>query len=79
MKILFFSQARNLSGCAEYHWETSEAVGADGLWEHLLEQFPNLATIRSQTRLACNGEMTNSEARFCPEDEVALIPPVSGG
>lgn len=79
MNILFFAQARNLSGCAEYHWETTQAVDADGLWRHLIDTFPALASVRPQTRLARNGEMADAKTLFEPGDEVALIPPVSGG
>ena len=34
---------------------------------------------RANTRLARNWEYTDRETRFTDGDEVALIPPVSGG
>ncbi len=79
MKILFFSQARNLAGCSECSWNPKGAQTAESLWTHLLEQYPELKKIRSQTRLARNGELANAATCFQKGDEVALIPPVSGG
>ena len=37
------------------------------------------AAFRSSVRLARNGEYARPDERFEPNDEVALIPPVSGG
>lgn len=79
MKILFFSQARNLTGCSEIDWETEQALPADALWDQLLTHFPDLKKIRSQTRLSRNGELATPKTQFHNTDEVALIPPVSGG
>ncbi|MCC5835832.1 MAG: MoaD/ThiS family protein [Opitutales bacterium] len=79
MKILFFSQARNLAGCSECRWDPESTQTTESLWTHLLEHYPELKKIRSQTRLARNGELANSATRFEKGDEVALIPPVSGG
>jgi molybdopterin converting factor small subunit len=37
------------------------------------------AALRLVIRLARNGEFAPLDARFHPDDEIALIPPVSGG
>lgn len=79
MKILFFSQTRNLAGCPECDWNPEGSQSADDVWAYLLQHFPQLASVRKQTRLARNGEMAGSDTRFQAGDEVALIPPVSGG
>jgi molybdopterin converting factor small subunit len=54
-------------------------VTADELWAELLKRFPTLGGHRSSVRLAKNFEYTAALARFSDGDEVALIPPVSGG
>lgn len=54
-------------------------MDADTLWEALLRKQPGLASFRGQVRLARNGEFTTETEHFIPGDEVALIPPVSGG
>jgi molybdopterin converting factor small subunit len=45
----------------------------------LLKQFPALAAHRASVRLARNWEYAAPDVRFANTDEVALLPPVSGG
>lgn len=49
------------------------------LWQILISARPELEAFRSTTRLARNGEYADANTRFHDTDEVALIPPVSGG
>ena len=41
--------------------------------------YPLLAQYQARVRLARNGEFVGNDARFTNADEIALIPPVSGG
>jgi molybdopterin converting factor subunit 1 len=79
MCVLFFAQLKDATGCDSVELSAPAPVSADTLWEMLLKKFPVLAAHRSCTRLACNGEYASAETRFADGDEVALIPPVSGG
>jgi molybdopterin converting factor small subunit len=54
-------------------------VDTDGFWRQLLAAHPGLERFRSSVRLAKNSEYVGPDARFHDADEVALIPPVSGG
>jgi sulfur-carrier protein len=78
MRILFFAQLRDVTGCAELRRDFG-AVDAAGLWQRLTADYPGLAPFRRVVRLARNGEYVDADARFTDSDEVALIPPVSGG
>ena len=78
MKILFFAHLKNVTGCGQMELDCGE-TDADGLWSQLLAAHPGLAKFRSSVRLAQNSEYVDPETRFAPGDEVALIPPVSGG
>jgi molybdopterin converting factor subunit 1 len=78
MKILFFAHLRDATGCAEVERNFGE-VDAAGLWQKLIAEFPALENSRAGVRLARNGEYVDRAARFADADEVALIPPVSGG
>jgi len=51
----------------------------DEFWRELLRHHPELNAIRPIIRLARDGEFLESSARVQPGDEIALIPPVSGG
>ena len=79
MRILFFAQLKDATECDSIEIAFSSSVTADELWAGLLKKFPALAGHRSSVRLAKNFEYTPTTARFSDGDEVALIPPVSGG
>ena len=79
MRILFFAQLKDVAGCETLELPARSPVNAPQLWEMLFEKFPALASHQKTTRLARNWEYVGSEAQFTDHDEVALIPPVSGG
>jgi molybdopterin converting factor subunit 1 len=78
MRILFFAHLKDVTGRSEFHLPCRE-TDADGLWAMLNAEFPDLSPFRRSVRLAKNSEYVGPEARFNDGDEVALIPPVSGG
>ena len=78
MRILFFAHLQDTTGCAEVEKQFGN-VNADGLWQKLLADYPGLAHFRPSVRLARNSEYAGPDERFNDADEVALIPPVSGG
>jgi len=78
MKILFFAQAADAAGVREWHLPL-ESGDTGRLWNELLAAFPRLAPMKASIRLARNGEYAAADERFESGDEVALIPPVSGG
>jgi molybdopterin converting factor subunit 1 len=79
MRVLFFAQLKDATGAAELEMKISGNLDADGLWRALIAEQPKLAAFRKTTRLACNNEYADAQTRFNDADEVALIPPVSGG
>ena len=78
MKVLFFAQLRDVTGVAASEVDAS-GVDASSLWAILVERWPALAAHRANTRLARNGAYAGEAEIFGAGDEVALIPPVSGG
>jgi molybdopterin converting factor subunit 1 len=78
MRILFFAHLRNAVGHDEIRLHC-DGVDANTLWTKLIETAPGLARFRNTVRLARNSEFAAPDARFYDADEVALIPPVSGG
>ncbi len=55
---------------------TTETVG--GLREELIRNYPQLVGLRSLL-IAVNNAYTPDETQIFEHDEIALIPPVSGG
>jgi len=78
MRIFFFAHLKNVTGCQEIELPCGD-VDADGLWRKLTDAHPGLAPYRACVRLARNSEYVGRDAQFRDADEVALIPPVSGG
>lgn len=75
---MFFAQLRELTGVERAELE-SDAASERELWAALEKRWPVLAGHRASTRLARNGSYAGPEEIFSSDDEVALIPPVSGG
>jgi molybdopterin converting factor small subunit len=78
MRILLFAHLKTVTGSGEIELRCGE-VDAAGLWRELIRAHPGLAPYRGSVRLARNSEYVGPDARFAEADEVALIPPVSGG
>jgi len=79
MKVLLFHDLRKRTGREHIDIELPEAVNQDQLWELLSAQVPELAPFRGVARIARNQTYAAEKELFHPNDEVALIPPVSGG
>jgi len=79
MRILFFAHLKNAAGRAAAEIHFGGEVDTDALWQRLLADYPGLTRYRASVRLARNNAYANAGTRFSDTDEVALIPPVSGG
>ena len=79
MRILFFAQLKDATGCDSVEIAPATPLGAEQLWAEILRKFPKLAGYRPSVRLAKNCEYAVPDTVFADEDEVAMIPPVSGG
>jgi sulfur-carrier protein len=76
--VLLFGAAADRAGTRE----TRVAVGEmtlDELWPLLAERYPDLSPMRDTLAFAVNGEYARRDARVVSGDEVAVLPPVSGG
>jgi molybdopterin converting factor subunit 1 len=78
VRILFFAQLRGAVGSDRAEVE-ADGVNQTELWRLLEKRWPSLSAHRATTRLARNGTYAAPEDIFRSGDEVALIPPVSGG
>jgi len=79
MRILFFAHLKKAAGCASAEIHFSGEIDAEMLWQRLLSDYPDLAQYRASVRFARNNTYAITGTRFSDTDEVALIPPVSGG
>jgi molybdopterin converting factor subunit 1 len=79
MKVVFFAQSRQAAGCAEWRLEAAHAMTVPEFWAHLRAAFPALAPLEKTARLARHEEYLLPGESIEPQDEIAVIPPVSGG
>lgn len=79
VRLVAFAAARDLIGAGRAEVPLAAPCSAGELWELLVGRYPALAPYRATIRLAVNGRWADDEARVGLGDEVALLPPVSGG
>lgn len=79
VRVLFFASLRNVVGADELPWELAPNASAQQLFESLAERWPGLLPYRAVLRVACGDELVKWDHVLSDGDEVALLPPVSGG
>jgi molybdopterin converting factor subunit 1 len=78
IQVLLFGAAADRAGTRETVL-SAEGITLDELWQLLAERYPDLSPMRDTLAFAVNGEYARGDARVSPGDEVAVLPPVSGG
>lgn len=76
MKIICFGIAKKITGQSEISWEGDITV--DTLKKQLEQKYPELKKIKSYM-IAANQSYASSDQLLLEGDEIAIIPPVSGG
>jgi molybdopterin converting factor subunit 1 len=79
IKVLLFGAAADRAGSREVELPVDEGVTLAEIWPLLAEMHPDLAPMRDTLAFAINGEYARKDAGVSPGDEVAVLPPVSGG
>ena len=79
LRVRLFAIQRELVGSREVALELPEGATIEDGWAALVERFPVLAPGRPSVRFARNGEYADATTPLADGDELACIPPVSGG
>jgi molybdopterin synthase catalytic subunit len=75
--VKLFAMFREAAGSGELRWEVPEGATVSELWRELQATYPNLPRVRPA--VAINAEYVKLDATLQAGDEVAFLPPVSGG
>ena len=79
VKILLFARLRDITGRADLERQLPEASTAQTAWNALAHEFPALAEYNGNVSCAVNEEYARFTTPLRDGDEVAFLPPVSGG
>lgn len=79
VRVLFFGQLKDVAGCASDSVNLAEGATIADLLAHYEKKAPRLKDFLPATAISLNQEYSSPAARLKESDEVALLPPVSGG
>ena len=79
VEVLLFGAAADRAGTRKVRLEVGSGSTLAEVWPLLAERYPDLSPMRDTLAFAVNGEYAKMDGRVEPGDEVAVLPPVSGG
>jgi molybdopterin converting factor subunit 1 len=79
VKVLFFGRLKDIVSAAEDFAELRDAATVEQLFALYAVKHPELAKYRGSVVASRNQEFTAWETMLRADDEVAFLPPVSGG
>ena len=79
VKVLFFGVLKDVTGLSRDTLELAETARLSDAFEHYCLRFPKLKGLAGSIACARNHEFAAAETRLQPDDEIAFMPPVSGG
>jgi molybdopterin converting factor subunit 1 len=77
--VRLFARLRDIAGAADLQREVPAGSTAQTVWNTLVAEFPELAGYTRNTSCAVNEEYARFTTELHEGDEVAFLPPVSGG
>jgi molybdopterin converting factor subunit 1 len=79
VKVLFFGRLKDVVGHAEESLDLADASTLEQLFAAFAARVPELAKYRSSVVASRNQEFASWDTSLHSGDEVAFLPPVSGG
>jgi molybdopterin converting factor subunit 1 len=79
VKVLFFGMLKDIVGRSEDLIELADGARVEAVFTRYARDFPRLSDLDSSIVLACNREFCDRSAAIREGDEIAFLPPVSGG
>jgi molybdopterin converting factor subunit 1 len=79
VKIRLFARLRESAGTSECDLDVPDDATVHDVWSALVRRYPSLAPFGDSTTAAVNADFAKRMTRVAADDEVAFLPPVSGG
>jgi molybdopterin converting factor subunit 1 len=79
VRLLLFGSVKDIAAAESIDLPLSPGDTTDSLLDALVSRYPALGPWRRYLRVAVNREYAPGGSQVSPGDEVAVIPPVSGG
>lgn len=77
--VLLFAAARDAAGRGRMEIPHREGLTAAAVWESLVNEHPSLAVLAPSISVAVNQRFVPRDTALAAGDELAFLPPVSGG
>ena len=77
--VLFFASLKDISGEISVELELEENATVDSAKIKINSMYPKMEPLLNYVRIAINQEFANAETVINNGDELAILPPVSGG
>ncbi len=77
--VLLFAAAREAAGRGRLAVAHREGLTAAAVWDDLVRELPALAPLAASVSVAVNHRFVPRDTALAAGDEIAFLPPVSGG
>jgi molybdopterin converting factor subunit 1 len=77
--VRLFARLRDIAGASELPREVSSGATIGTVWRELSGEFPGLSAYERSMSSALNADYARMDAEVHDGDEIAFLPPVSGG
>jgi len=78
-RVLFFGVLKDIVGCPADEFEVADGADLQAVFAHYAARWPRLRDMAGSILMARNQEFADPATRLSEGDEVAFLPPVSGG
>ena len=79
MTVRLFARLRDIAGASELGRDVASGATIGSIWRGLVAEFPDLADYERSISSAVNADYARMDQPVRDGDEVAFLPPVSGG
>ncbi len=77
--VRLFARLRDIAGAADVTRDVPAGSTAADVWRTLVAEFPEMARYDSSISTAVNADYAKMTTTLSDNDEIAFLPPVSGG